>query len=264
MRPQRWWSPGSALHRTLGPATRSAAPADGLGVRRQLRDRRQRPIRPSELRRRRRGEEGPPRRIARALRVPPPRPHDATRVLACGGSLIVGARPIPTRAMPEVVARIGIDLDPIDVTDAEDAQWLRACVWPDEPERVARLEAEMALVAKAPPLLLHGDAVALLPDASPMCRRTPCLSSRPRGHSRTSRSRAACASCTASTEPPTAGRWVSAEGVGVAPTIPTLGDRRASGHSIVGLAVFEKSALSAEAIGRCWSRCHFLAWFGDS
>jgi Uncharacterized protein conserved in bacteria (DUF2332) len=27
--------------------------------------------------------------------------------------------------------------------------------------------------------------------------------------------------------------WVSAEGVGVAPTIPTLGDRRASGHSII-------------------------------
>src|SRR2546428_12594944 len=53
--------------------------------------------------------------------------------------------------------------------------------------------------------------------------------------------------------------WVSAEGVGVAPTIPTLGDRRASGHSIIGLAVFDRSALRAEAIGRCWSQGRLLA-----
>jgi Uncharacterized protein conserved in bacteria (DUF2332) len=57
--------------------------------------------------------------------------------------------------------------------------------------------------------------------------------------------------------------WVSAEGVGVAPAIPTLGDRRASGHSIIGLAVFDQSALRAEAIGRCWSRGRLLAWLAD-
>jgi NAD(P)-dependent dehydrogenase (short-subunit alcohol dehydrogenase family) len=43
-------------------------------------------------------------------------------------------------------------------------------------------------------------------------------------------------------------------------TIPTLGDRRASGHSIIGLAVFDRAALRAEAIGRCWSRGRLLAW----
>jgi hypothetical protein len=58
--------------------------------------------------------------------------------------------------------------------------------------------------------------------------------------------------------------WVSAEGVGVAPAIPTLGDRRASGHSIIGLAVFGQSALRAEAIGRCWSQGRFLAWLAAS
>jgi len=52
--------------------------------------------------------------------------------------------------MPEVVARVGVELDPVDVTDADDARWLRACLWPDQPERVARLEAEMALAATAP------------------------------------------------------------------------------------------------------------------
>jgi hypothetical protein len=44
--------------------------------------------------------------------------------------------------------------DPVDVTDADDARWLRACLWPDQPEQLARLEAEMALAATAPPLLL--------------------------------------------------------------------------------------------------------------
>src|SRR4051812_25808859 len=80
-------------------------------------------------------------------------------------SSIVGDRPIPTRGMPEVVARVGVDLDPVDVTDADDARWLRACQWPDQPERLARLEAEMALAVTAPPLLLRGDAVEVLPDA---------------------------------------------------------------------------------------------------
>ena len=58
--------------------------------------------------------------------------------------------------------------------------------------------------------------------------------------------------------------WVSVEGVGVGPAIPTLGDRRASGHSIIGLALFEQSALRAEAIGRCWSRGRLLSWLAVS
>jgi hypothetical protein len=179
---------------------------------------------------------------------------------------IVGDRPIPTQALPEVVARVGVDLDPIDVTDADDARWLRACVWPDQPEQLARLEAELALAATAPPLLLGGDPVEVVPDA---LARVP-----------TDALAVVITTWALSRFPPerrlrflhrldeaAAGRavaWVSAEGVGVAPTIPTLGDRRASGHSIIGLAVFDRSALWAEAIGRCWSKGRLLAWLADS
>ena len=179
---------------------------------------------------------------------------------------IVGDRPIPTRAMPGVVARVGVDLNTVDVTDADDARWLRACLWPDQPERVARLEAEMALAATAPPLLLQGDAVEVVPDAFarvpadalPVVTTTWALShfpleSRLRFLHRLDEAAAGRAVA-----------WVSAEGVGVAPTIPTLGDRRASGHSIIGLAVFDRSALRAEAIGRCWSQGRLLAWLTDS
>jgi hypothetical protein len=168
--------------------------------------------------------------------------------------------------MPEVVARVGVDIDPVDVTDADEARWLRACLWPDQPERVARLEAEMALAATAPPLLLRGDADDVLPDAFarvpadavPVVTTTWSLSRFPLE----GRLRFLHRLDEAATGRPVA--WVSAEGVGVAPAIPTLGDRRASGHSIIGLAVFGQSALHAEAIGRCWSQGGWLAWLADS
>jgi hypothetical protein len=179
---------------------------------------------------------------------------------------IVGDRPIPTRAMPELFARIGVDRDPVDVTDADDARWLRACLPPDQPERAARLEAEITLAATDPPLLLRGDAVEVLPDAFtrvpadalPVVTTTWALSrfpleSRLRFLHRLDEAAAGRAVA-----------WVSAEGVGVAPAIPTLGDRRAFGHSTIGLAVFDRSALRAEAIGRCWSQGRWLAWLADS
>src|SRR5712691_3854201 len=122
-------------------------------------------------------------------------------------SSIVGDRPIPTRAMPEVVARVGVDLDPVDVTDADDARWLHACLWPDRPERVARLEAEMALARRPLRCCCEVTPSRCCPTPSPVCPRTPCLSSPRRGRCRTSRSRAACASCTASTKRRPAGRW---------------------------------------------------------
>jgi hypothetical protein len=181
-------------------------------------------------------------------------------------SSIVHDRPLPTRAMPEVVARIGVDLDPVDVTEADDARWLRACLPPDQPERRARLDAEMALAATAPRLLLRGDPVQLLPDAiarvpagvMPVVTTTWALSQ----FSLEARQRFLRRLEEAATGRAVA--WVSAEGVGVAPTVPTLGDRPASGHSIIGLALFGRSARPAEAIARCWSRGRFLAWLTDS
>jgi hypothetical protein len=180
-------------------------------------------------------------------------------------SSIVGDRAIPARAMPEVVARVGIDLDPVDVTDADDARWLRACLRPDQPERAAGLEAEMALAATAPPLLLQGDAVEVLPDALarvpadalPVVTTTWALSRFPL------ESRLRFLHRLDEAAVGRAVAWVSVEGVGVAPAIPTFGDRHASGHSIIGVAVFRQSALRAEAIGRCWSQGRFLAWLAD-
>ena len=56
--------------------------------------------------------------------------------------------------------------------------------------------------------------------------------------------------------------WLSVEGVGVGPGVPTLGDRPASGHSLVGLALADGSGgpLEPEVLARCWSRGRVLAW----
>jgi hypothetical protein len=179
---------------------------------------------------------------------------------------VVGGRPLPPQAMPEVVARVGVDVDAVDVTDADDARWLRACLSPDQPERAARLDAGIALAATAPPLLLRGDVVEALPDAVarvpadalPVVTTTWALSHLPLE----SRLRFLHRLDGAAAGRPVA--WVSVEGVGVAPAIPTLGDRRASGHSILGLAVFDGATLRAEAVGRCWSRGRVMAWLADS
>ena len=179
---------------------------------------------------------------------------------------VVGGRPVPAQAVPAVVARIGIDRDPVDVTDPADARWLRACLPPDQPERAARLDAEMALAAAAPPLLLRGDPVEGLldavarvpPDALPVVTTTWALSRVAPERRLRFLHRLGEAS---------AGRvmaWVSAEGVGVAPSVPTLGDRPASGHSIIGLAVSDGTGPRAEAVGRCWSRGRLMSWLAGS
>jgi hypothetical protein len=172
---------------------------------------------------------------------------------------IVGDRPVPTRAMPEVVVHLGIDADPVDVTDPEEARWLRACL---PPEQVTRLDAELALAAAAPPSLLRGDALDLLPEAFaqvpddvlPVVTTTWAL----KRFSLEQRLRFLHRLDDAATHRPVA--WVSAEGVGVAPAIPTFGDRRASGHSIIGLAVFEHATLRADGVGRAWSQGSVLSW----
>lgn len=56
-----------------------------------------------------------------------------------------------------VAARCGLDVNPLDPADADDARWLRALVWPGEDAREARLAAALGLAAADPPPILRGD-----------------------------------------------------------------------------------------------------------
>lgn len=75
----------------------------------------------------------------------------------------VAAGIAPPANLPEVVWRAGLDLNPLDVTNAADVAWLEALVWPEHTHRRARLRSAAAVAAAEPPLLVRGDLVDDLP-----------------------------------------------------------------------------------------------------
>jgi hypothetical protein len=79
-------------------------------------------------------------------------------VLECAASGVA-----PPGRLPDVVWRAGLDLNPLDVTEASDRAWLEALIWPEHAHRRARLRAAAAVVAAEPPLLVTGDLVDDLP-----------------------------------------------------------------------------------------------------
>jgi len=70
--------------------------------------------------------------------------------------------PLP-RPLPRIASRIGIDLDPIDLNNPENVQWLRALVWPEQEKRAKQLEQAIQLAKQQPPHILAGNAIDLLP-----------------------------------------------------------------------------------------------------
>ena len=74
-----------------------------------------------------------------------------------------GDPPLP-RDPPAIHSRVGIDLHPLDVTDADDRAWLRALVWPEQTDRHRLLDGALATARADPPDLLAGDMVEALPD----------------------------------------------------------------------------------------------------
>jgi hypothetical protein len=73
--------------------------------------------------------------------------------------------PSPAATDLTVADRVGIDLSPVDAADPLATEWLRACVWPEHTERLARLDAALAEVLAARPRLVAGEMVATLPTA---------------------------------------------------------------------------------------------------
>lgn len=62
-----------------------------------------------------------------------------------------------------VVERHGCDLHPLDVTDPADRLWLRSFVWPDQGERLRRLDAAIAVAARVPVTLTAASGASWLP-----------------------------------------------------------------------------------------------------
>lgn len=173
--------------------------------------------------------------------------------------MLVKRSTVPSTPLPVVLARFVVDRAPLDVADEDVVGWLCTSASSGSADD---LRDELRLAASLPRVLLAGDVVDLLPiavehvpaGALPVIMTTWSLSRlkparRVRFWERLQEA--------AGTSPLA---WVTVEGVGVAPLVPTLGDRPASGHSIIGLGLYDGSEWSFEALGRCWSRGRMIEW----
>ena len=88
--------------------------------------------------------------------------HPAEGPAAVELRCVLEGLPVPSR-LPEVVSRAGIDLNPLDLQDPGDAQWLEALVWPEHEARRERLGAAASIAAADPPRLVRGDILEELP-----------------------------------------------------------------------------------------------------
>jgi hypothetical protein len=66
--------------------------------------------------------------------------------------------PLPPAARVQIDSVRGVDIAPIDVTDPAAAERLMAYIWVDAPERTARVEAAIGMIATRPVDLVQGDA----------------------------------------------------------------------------------------------------------
>lgn len=67
--------------------------------------------------------------------------------------------PFLPATLPPVAWRMGLDLHPIDLRNAQHYLWLRALIWPEHHDRVALLEDARLIYQQHPPLLRQGDIV---------------------------------------------------------------------------------------------------------
>ncbi|MGF9563288.1 DUF2332 family protein [Neorhizobium sp. JUb45] len=71
--------------------------------------------------------------------------------------------PPPPDAEITIASRLGCDLNPLDVTSAEDRLRLMSYVWADQPDRLQRLSAALDLAVGDPPPVERADALEWLP-----------------------------------------------------------------------------------------------------
>lgn len=64
--------------------------------------------------------------------------------------------PVPT-GLPPIQWRLGVDLNPLDPSRADDAQWLRTLIWPGQSHRLTRLNHAIEAARHDPVLVLRHD-----------------------------------------------------------------------------------------------------------
>jgi hypothetical protein len=67
--------------------------------------------------------------------------------------------------MPRVASRVGLELNPVDLSKPEHRLWLKALIWPEHAPRFVRLEGAIAEALAHPQRIRSGNALTLLPEA---------------------------------------------------------------------------------------------------
>jgi len=167
---------------------------------------------------------------------------------------VLGGDPPIAPALPRIVERTGLDLDPVDVRDADATQWLLACVWPDT-GRLPRTRLALDEARKDPPRIVAGDAVdgvtdllLALPDGvTPVVTTTWMLAYLPADRRR------AFAETLGAASAARALAWVSAEGAGVLDAfagVEAPSDALGIEASVLGLVVFRDGGVdTSEVLG---------------
>jgi len=69
--------------------------------------------------------------------------------------------PLPRR-FPDCVFRLGIDLNPVDLSDPVERRWFESLIWPEHAARRRLAEAAIGVFLRDPPRLVKGDATRVL------------------------------------------------------------------------------------------------------
>lgn len=80
----------------------------------------------------------------------------------------------PCRAfstLPQIVWRAGLDLNPLNAGNPDEAAWLEKLIWPEQEERRNRLRLALDIVAEEKPTIVQGDLLG--PEFEALCGQAP-------------------------------------------------------------------------------------------
>lgn len=161
-----------------------------------------------------------------------------------------------------VAGRIGLDRNPLDPAVPEDFRWLVACTWPDT-GRLSRTRAALELAAAHPSALRAGDAVDDLPALLRETKGAVVITTTWVMAYLPPKRRTEFAECLADASASRPVFWVSAEGIGVVESLPSVKVPPVEGisASVLGVVGFsEGRETSARVLAHVHPHGRWLWW----
>jgi hypothetical protein len=140
-------------------------------------------------------------------------------------------------------------------------RWLKACIWPEQPERHLRFDAAVARSRLDPPQLVRGDLIDGLPaiiNAVPSDHHVVVVNTWVMAYVRRDRR----AELSQMLDELAVGRtmsWITAEGPGVMDWVED--ERDAAVSTVVGLARWRNGTRTNATVARCHAHLAWLDWF---